>query len=233
MEKREASAAAAPTKQSVDQAQEQEEVQLHPIASALEPEDPFTHELRLSGLQWIRTVVLTVFLVPVRLVLIFLCVIAAWACSAVAIRGVSKAALASRPLLGWRLHLRRCASWLGRRCANAAGFIPVTVVGRQATAAEAPVLVVAPHSTFFDGLAVFYANGAESPPYLVSREENRALPLLGKCIECAQVITFVYVQLQDCRGPLVPGQLWVGDFFVSSVPQTPCRFSPRFDSPCS
>ena len=47
--------------------------------------------------------------------------------------------------------------------------------GKLATREEAPVLVVAPHSTYFDGFAVFWAD----LPYIISRQENRSIPLIG------------------------------------------------------
>jgi len=98
--------------------------------------------------------------------------------------GKTSESLATHPLKGWRRKLRDFSMFLGRRCTNAAGLHPVVVKGRRATPAEAPILVAAPHSTFFDGLAVFWSGG----PYMVSREENRKIPFMGKCIECAQAL---------------------------------------------
>ena len=54
--------------------------------------------------------------------------------------------------------------------------------GKLATKEEAPVLVVAPHSTYFDGFAVFWAD----LPYLVVRQENRRIPFIGKLTELSQ-----------------------------------------------
>ena len=62
------------------------------------------------------------------------------------------------------------------------GFYIVETKGKLATKDEAPVLVVAPHSTYFDGFAVFWAD----LPYLVSRQENRCIPLIGKLTELSQ-----------------------------------------------
>ena len=62
------------------------------------------------------------------------------------------------------------------------GFHIVDVIGQIATKEEAPILVVAPHSTYLDGFVVFWCD----LPYIVSRQENRRIPLLGKCIEFAQ-----------------------------------------------
>jgi lysophosphatidylcholine acyltransferase/lyso-PAF acetyltransferase len=54
------------------------------------------------------------------------------------------------------------------------GFL-VTMKGKVASPLEAPIFVVAPHSTFFDGIACVIAG----LPSLVSRNENAPAPLIG------------------------------------------------------
>ena len=67
----------------------------------------------------------------------------------------------------------------------ACGFYKVTVYGEpQADPSVAPVLVAAPHSTYFDGFVVFWTN----LPYIVSRVENMKIPLMGRCIALSQAI---------------------------------------------
>ena len=73
----------------------------------------------------------------------------------------------------WKFSLNNC---------RITGFYFVEVKGKLATREEAPVLVVAPHSTYFDGFAVFWAD----LPYIISRQENRSIPLIGKCTELSQ-----------------------------------------------
>ena len=51
----------------------------------------------------------------------------------------------------------------------------VTVKGKVASPAEAPIFVAAPHSTFFDGIACVVAG----LPSMVSRNENAQVPLIG------------------------------------------------------
>ena len=63
----------------------------------------------------------------------------------------------------------------------------------QVSQSEAPVLIVAPHSTFFDAMAVFWTG----LPFIVNREENRRIPFIGKCIEFAQVAAFFPVCASD------------------------------------
>ena len=79
----------------------------------------------------------------------------------------------NRPMIGvvyksnWKFFQNNC---------RITGFYFVEVKGKLATREEAPVLVVAPHSTYFDGFAVFWAD----LPYIISRQENRGIPFIGK-----------------------------------------------------
>lgn len=51
----------------------------------------------------------------------------------------------------------------------------MVVKGRQATRSEAPILVIAPHSTFFDG-GIIYVTGF---PSIIVRRESGANPYIG------------------------------------------------------
>ena len=90
-----------------------------------------------------------------------------------------------KPITGWRREGKRLAAFLGRLCFMASGFHSIKVYGApQADPGEAPILVAAPHSTFFDGFVTFWMN----LPYLVSRVENMKIPFLGRCIALSQAI---------------------------------------------
>lgn len=56
-----------------------------------------------------------------------------------------------------------------------AGGMRIIVRGRQATRAEAPILVVAPHSTFMDG-GIVYITGF---PSIIVRRESGLNPFIG------------------------------------------------------
>lgn len=58
---------------------------------------------------------------------------------------------------------------------GAVGFHRVKTVGEQATRQQAPVLAVAPHSSFYDGLAAVVTGG----PTIVAKEENSFIPIVG------------------------------------------------------
>ncbi len=63
---------------------------------------------------------------------------------------------------------------LGRAYYFCMGF-RVVVKGEQVSSSEAPILAVAPHSTFFDGIVCIVAG----LPSTVSRVENLATPIFG------------------------------------------------------
>lgn len=64
---------------------------------------------------------------------------------------------------------------LSRAVFFVSGFLWVRVKGRRADLKEAPVLVVAPHSSFLDMLVLCPAQLAT----VVSRSENSKLPVIG------------------------------------------------------
>lgn len=70
---------------------------------------------------------------------------------------------------------RRVMAALGRAYFFCMGF-RVVVKGTQVSSSEAPILAVAPHSTFFDGIVCIVAG----LPSTVSRVENLATPIFGR-----------------------------------------------------
>jgi lysophosphatidylcholine acyltransferase/lyso-PAF acetyltransferase len=62
------------------------------------------------------------------------------------------------------------------------GFNWVTVRGKQSSAKDAPILVVAPHSTYFDALPVVWMGA----PSVVAKGENGQLPFFGSRISLNQ-----------------------------------------------
>ena len=146
--------------------------------------DPFKHRLKMTKLEWCRTYILAVLIIPIRAVLVLFALLLAWLVATTALFSLSEEEKNEKPIPpGWRRLALRAASFLGRMSLQICG-VSVTVVGKMANAEEAPILVAAPHSGYFDAFVLFWAK----TPYLVSREENRKLPLLGKCIELSQSI---------------------------------------------
>lgn len=144
--------------------------------------DPFRHRIKMSKLRWLRTYLLTPILIPLRFSLLLVVTSIAWFVSYISLWGLSEEEKISKPISGWRKTTQRICSLMGRLAFRATGFHSIQTKGQLASPEEAPVLVVAPHSTFLDGFVVFWCG----LPYIVSRQENKSLMLLGKCIEFAQ-----------------------------------------------
>lgn len=73
-----------------------------------------------------------------------------------------------------RFMCQRVMAALGRTYYFCMGF-RVVIKGKQVSSSEAPILAVAPHSTFFDGIVCIVAG----LPSTVSRVENLATPIFG------------------------------------------------------
>lgn len=88
---------------------------------------------------------------------------------------------------------RRVMATLGRMYYFCMGF-RVVVKGRQVSSSEAPILAVAPHSTFFDGIVCIVAG----LPSTVSRVENLATPIFGSETLFIWVFHYFIVKVPEC-----------------------------------
>ncbi|XP_014225661.1 lysophosphatidylcholine acyltransferase [Trichogramma pretiosum] len=169
--------------------EQQQQQQQEPVSSDII--NPFVHRLELeTTYEKIKTLVLTVTLLPIRLALITALVIIAWLLACVGLHGLSEEDLRRAPLKGWRRELRTLVCSVMRVFFICGGFCHVRVKGRQATNKEAPILALAPHSTFFDSLPVIVLGG----PSIVAKAEVSRLPFFGKLINYTQP---VYVWRDD------------------------------------
>ncbi|XP_019726713.1 lysophospholipid acyltransferase LPCAT4 isoform X1 [Hippocampus comes] len=146
--------------------------------------NPFFHEVTMSRFQRIRGLILGSFLFPVRLVLVILFFLLMWPLARLRLAGLS-AEDRARPVKGWRRWLFHPMVWfLSRAVFFSLGFVWVRVKGRRADLKDAPVLVVAPHSTFLDMLVLC----TTQLPTVVSRSENTSLPVIGALLEFNQSV---------------------------------------------
>jgi len=151
--------------------------------------DPFYVRLLFTPLDYLSMALVFVALVPIRMVVAFIALTLAWAVSCIGLINIDQ----SVPVSGWRKPLQKVSCFLGRVCCRCCGF-SVTITGTRVSKSVAPVLVVAPHSSFFDALAIFWTG----LPFIVNREENRDLLFIGKCVQFAQAI-FVSRERKESR----------------------------------
>uniref|UniRef100_A0A8C4DHP8 Lysophosphatidylcholine acyltransferase 2 n=1 Tax=Dicentrarchus labrax TaxID=13489 RepID=A0A8C4DHP8_DICLA len=145
--------------------------------------NPFVQDTKLTTAAIVKCVLLGIFLVPVRAILLSLVLMVTWPV-AVIITFKHPLKGAVEPMTGWRRFMcRRVMAALGRTYYFCMGF-RVVVKGKQVGSSEAPILAVAPHSTFFDGIVCIVAG----LPSTVSRVENLATPIFGRFVRCLQPV---------------------------------------------
>uniref|UniRef100_A0A665TJM8 EF-hand domain-containing protein n=1 Tax=Echeneis naucrates TaxID=173247 RepID=A0A665TJM8_ECHNA len=145
--------------------------------------NPFVQDTKLSKAAVIKCVLLGIFLVPLRAILLSLVLMVTWPVSVI-ITFKHPLKGATEPMRGWRRFMcRRVMAALGRAYYFCMGF-RVVVKGKQVSSSEAPILAVAPHSTFFDGIVCIIAG----LPSTVSRVENLATPIFGRFVRCLQPV---------------------------------------------
>eukprot|EP00090_Calanus_glacialis_P039376 TRINITY_DN68555_c0_g1_i1.p1 TRINITY_DN68555_c0_g1~~TRINITY_DN68555_c0_g1_i1.p1 ORF type:complete len:304 (-),score=73.66 TRINITY_DN68555_c0_g1_i1:145-1056(-) len=139
----------------------------------LTQQDCFSHKLDLSISDKIKFLLCSVILVPVRLCLALLVAFLIWFSSRLGLLFKDPATWDDTPLQGWRAFFQNCM-WTssGYIIFYALGF-RVKIVGQQAPRSTAPILIVAPHSSFLDVFTIALCSA--SP---VARVENRSTPVL-------------------------------------------------------
>ncbi|XP_033753917.1 lysophosphatidylcholine acyltransferase 2-like isoform X1 [Pecten maximus] len=151
--------------------------------------NPFVHQIDLTNMDKIRIALMSVFVVPFRLIFCAIFLVSGFA--------LAKIALAFRtpeekqkPLCGWRNLLRPLVVLMCRGLFLAGGFHWVTIKGKRVCAEEAPILTLVPHSTYFDALPVV----ALELTTIVAKSQAEKVPLFGTLMEFTQP---VYVNRED------------------------------------
>ncbi|KAM6222146.1 lysophosphatidylcholine acyltransferase 2 isoform 3-T3 [Rhynchocyon petersi] len=144
--------------------------------------NPFIQQTQISGANRLQIFLLGIILLPIRALLIGLILLLAWPFAAISTACCPEKM--TQPITGWRRKVSQPAlKFLGHAMFFSMGFI-VTVKGKAASPLEAPIFVVAPHSTFFDGIACVKAG----LPSMVSRNENAQVPLIGRLLRALQPV---------------------------------------------
>ncbi|XP_039755946.1 lysophosphatidylcholine acyltransferase isoform X1 [Pararge aegeria] len=156
--------------------------------------NPFVHKLELDNTyDKIRTAIFTVILLPFRVIVICFLIVTAWFLACIGLHGLSEDDLREKPMTGWRSKLRFSILSLIRLVVVAAGFHRVRVLGREHVPSdrrEAPVIVIAPHSSYFDAIAIVCLGA----PSVVAKADTARLPFIGQLINYTQP---VYVWRDD------------------------------------
>ena len=120
--------------------------------------------------------VLGSILVPIRVFLAVLCFLIMWPIARLRLAGLSEVERSRPVTTGWRRWLLHPIIWfLSRAVFFFLGFFWFRVKGCRAGHKEAPVLAVAPHSSFLDMLVLTETQ----LPTVVSRSENQSIPVIG------------------------------------------------------
>ncbi|XP_035230088.1 lysophosphatidylcholine acyltransferase 1-like [Stegodyphus dumicola] len=154
--------------------------------------NPFHLDQKLTILQLLKVVFLSVTLLPLRLLLMLFFLVCGWLLSLVTLLGMpEEQARGLEPLSGWR---RKWAKPLivsfARLMFVVGGWVWIPHKGRRASAREAPILLVMPHSSFLD-TAVVIALGC---PGMVVKDSTTKAPFFGDMIKCSQPF---YVRSED------------------------------------
>ncbi|NP_001153513.1 lysophospholipid acyltransferase LPCAT4 [Xenopus laevis] len=148
------------------------------------PFNPFLHEFEPKGLwQNARFYILGPILFPLRFLLAAVFLFLMWPIAALRVAGLTDKEL-SCSIRHRRTILHHLIYLLSRTMFFMCGFHWITIRGRRAPASEAPILVVAPHSTFFDPIVTVVCD----LPSVVSRVENLNIPVIGALLRFNQSI---------------------------------------------
>lgn len=158
---------------------------------ALPLKNPFVHELRFTLFQKLKLFVMTLTLFPVRLFFAAFMMLLAWPFAFIATLGRSESSVEHQCF--WRRVVDVVLRCIMRAMWFAGGFHWIRVKGRRALPAEAPILTLAPHSSYFDAMPVTMTMAS-----IVMKAESKDIPLWGTLIKYIRPV-FVSRSDQDSR----------------------------------
>ncbi|XP_053839898.1 lysophosphatidylcholine acyltransferase 1 isoform X1 [Vidua macroura] len=156
------------------------------------PRSPFVHQLRFSPLEKAKIAFMTLTLFPIRLFFAAFMMLLAWPFAFIASMGSDEQEL-EKPLSWWRKIVDILLKAIMRMMWLAGGFHWINVKGRRALPAEAAILTVAPHSSYFDAIPVTMTFAS-----IVMKAESKDIPVWGTLIKYIRPV-FVSRSDQDSR----------------------------------
>ncbi|XP_029927856.1 lysophosphatidylcholine acyltransferase 1 [Myripristis murdjan] len=153
--------------------------------------NPFVHVLKFTPLEKAKIALMTVTLFPIRLLIAAFMMLLAWPFAFLASVGRSETTV--EPQCLWRRLVDIVLRTIMRVMWFAGGFHWMTVKGRRALPAEAPIITLAPHSSYFDAIPVTMTMAS-----IVMKAESKDIPLWGTLIKYIRPV-FVSRSDQDSR----------------------------------
>ncbi|KAJ7360552.1 Lysophosphatidylcholine acyltransferase 2 [Desmophyllum pertusum] len=147
--------------------------------------NPFIHRVEITSYKKkLEIFVGFIFLLPIRLLASILLFIFAGIWCFIITVGWNPPDLRT-PLSPWRRWMKGYVPFIVRTMLFAMGFHKIKIKGKLAPSSEAPVTVVAPHSSFLDILLLCEYGSAPSG---ISKMENLKSPVLGGFFQCLETI---------------------------------------------
>ena len=147
--------------------------------------NPLQHKLVMSRKDWIITYFCAIFIFPVRILLLVAIHLVGYLVARIGLFNLSKEDLANKPVSSkGRKKIKNVLGSLSRILFRICG-INVTIKGTIASVEEAPLLVMAPHTSYFDAVLMWWSN----TPSCVIAEDKINIPIYGKTWTLFQYIT--------------------------------------------
>ncbi|XP_077063492.1 lysophosphatidylcholine acyltransferase 1 [Siphateles boraxobius] len=153
--------------------------------------NPFVHDLRFTPVQKLQIGLMTVTVFPIRLFIAAFMMLLAWPFAFIASVGRSETTV--EPQCLWRKVVDLVLKTIMRVMWFAGGFHWISVKGRRALPAEAPILTLGPHSSYFDAIPVTMTMAS-----IVMKAESKDIPVWGTLIKFIRPV-FVSRSDQDSR----------------------------------
>lgn len=147
--------------------------------------NPFVSKMEFSVWDNIQYFTVGLILIPLRLLLTFLAFLLASFLSKLCLIGYIESDT-PEPFTGIRRYVQYFVWFLARFLIFMYGFWHVPTKGKLADVKKAPIVVVAPHTSFFDGLLLGTLGTIFSA---VGRHENNNIFLIGSIIQVIQPLT--------------------------------------------
>ena len=152
--------------------------------------NPLQHKLVMSRKDWLQTYICLILLLPIRVVLLLVIHLIGYLIAVIGHINLNKVELINKPIASsWTKRIKRILGFLCRTIFRVCG-LNVTIKGNIASAEDAPILVMAPHTSYFDAVLMWWSN----TPSCVIAEDKINIPIYGKVWKLFQYIT---VQRRD------------------------------------